>query len=73
MYDIEGTIIEQHGKYHCQLRVWRDDSLSKELVLRGWHKDLTVSDAATTEHDVILDVIVSALHRIAENHEQNIF
>jgi len=70
MYQIQGTIIEQHGKYHVSVKVYRDDALSLQLVFRVWEKDVTTRGDLGDEHLEILAALMSALSRTAEKHER---
>jgi len=73
MYQIQGTIIEQHGKYHVAVKVYRDDALALQLVFRLWERDVPGTEAFADEHDEILTVLMSALSRTAEKHERPIY
>lgn len=75
MYQVEGRIYEDHGEYNCYLALWSESDAGNTRV-RLWNlyeRHLTGSDAAGTEHALILDVLMSALSRTAENTDRPLF
>lgn len=70
MYEIEGWIHEQHGKYNCHVAVWSNDVLTKTLLGTVYEKDVMPAGDVGDEHWEILSVIMSALSRHAEKQDQ---
>jgi len=70
MYQIQGSIIEEHGKYHVHLKVYRDDFSSMTVVFSLWEKGIAAGGAGEDEHDEILAALMSALSRTAEKYER---
>jgi len=73
VYKIDGNIYEQHGEYQCYLEVWSVEGGTSERVFNLYEIGLKASAPASSEHETILNVVLSALSRTAEKHDRPLY
>lgn len=72
LYEIIGHLYEEHGEYKCYLAVWSSDTTVKSLLFNLYEPRLLPSGVLDSEHDLIVEVIMTALRRNAEKHERSL-